>query len=52
MPKITYKIETPKIKSFSQMTKKDIEKWINWAENEINEYSRFISDLRKELKKK
>ena len=50
MPKKTYKIKTPKAKPFSKMTKKDCENWILWAENEINEYSRFIVDVRKRLK--
>ena len=40
------------LKSLDDMTVKELNYWINWAENEVVEYQSFILKLKRELEKR
>ena len=36
----------------SEMETKDLKRWINWCDAEINEYEKFLNKLNEELSKR
>lgn len=41
-----------KFKKLNKMTKKELQDWKDWAQNEIEEYQAMIDDIDAELKKR
>lgn len=41
---------TPQLKDLNKMSKKDLTWWYDWAKNEVGEFTKFMLDIKTEIK--